>query len=296
MRTSFFCLLLPLVYSFPLDTTNKTEILGLAELAANAYRSPEEKDIWRNTTGIYEYMTSFGYEKDGLRNHLFSHTEKDVLVIAIKGTSLSSHTDKENDNIMFGCCCGFTCKNSTCDNETLKDALPTLYVQLVLETYRVVTRRFPNKEIVFTGHSLGASIASIAGMETCRQTVAFSSPPEALFAQRINLQHNCGGKHPRNIFHFGYTNDPIFKGTCGFLCTIAGYSMDSKCHHGLECEYKETPSAAGSTLITRHTINYLIDDVITKQPVPQCVPVTACNETCSYSLDKKNAFFLDKTL
>lgn len=277
MKWLWTVLILP--YALCSFTSNKTEVLALAELASNAYHSPQSKDTWRNTTGVYNYLNSFGYKEDGLRAHLFSHNFKDTLVISIKGTSLSSSNDKDNDNIMFSCCCGFPCKNSTCDRQQLTTSLPTLYVGLVLETYRLVAEHYPGKEILFTGHSLGASIASIAGMQTCSKVVAFSSPPEALFTKRIGLKHNCQGEHTRNIFHFGYEYDPIFKGTCGLLCKVAGYNMDSKCHHGNECIYSDV-SKLGSTLITRHTINYLIDIIKNSEP-PTCTFIHKCQESCS---------------
>lgn len=277
MKLLWSLLFLPCVVTY--FTSNKTELLALAELASNAYHSPDEKDSWRNTTGVYNYLNSFGYSKDGLRTHLFSHNFRDTLVISIKGTSLSSTNDKENDNNMFSCCCGFTCKERTCDRQRLVTTLPTLYVGLVLETYRIVKEIYPSKEILFTGHSLGASIASIAGMQTCRQVVAFSSPPEALFSERIGLEHNCQGEHTKNIFHFGYEHDPIFLGTCGFLCKVAGYNMDSKCHHGNKCVYSDLVDL-GSTLITRHTINYLIDIIKRSEP-PTCTFIEDCQESCS---------------
>ena len=43
------------------------------------------------------------------------------------------------------------------------------------------------------------------------------------------------------IYHFGNTADPIFTGTCtgvASTCYLTGYAMESKCHIGSTCVYK----------------------------------------------------------
>jgi putative lipase involved disintegration of autophagic bodies len=43
----------------------------MAELASNAYHNYTQRDIWRNTTHIWNYLDSFGWNhNDGLKVHI----------------------------------------------------------------------------------------------------------------------------------------------------------------------------------------------------------------------------------
>ena len=60
----------------------------------------------------YQRDNSFGWNATALRGHVYSSTDKSLVIIAIKGTSVPYSDDKEtvandkyNDNMMFSCCC-----------------------------------------------------------------------------------------------------------------------------------------------------------------------------------------------
>lgn len=309
------------------DVTNKTLVLSLAELAANAYHDPKERDkaVWRNTTGLWTYCFSYGWQVDGLRGHVFSHREDDILTISVKGTSLNSAKDKESANMICSCNCCYSNCTDACNRERLLEGLPNMYLSLLVSVYTDLREEYPNHQIWFTGHSMGAVIASLAGVKTCHPSVGYGAPGEQLFANRIGLNHTCGNGALPPIYHIGYYRDPIFVGNCGWLCWVAGYRMDSICHHGYECMYKNSVdddddadddgivilrlqtgsntdvfdnqneyNDLGSGLIYTHTVNYLIDKVIIpNDKVPACYPVLNCIEKCE---DEDDQVDEDETL
>jgi lipase ATG15 len=292
---------------FQPNVTDKAEILALAELASNAYVSAELRNTssWRNSSDMYTYEFSYGWDVDGLRGHVFQRNKSPFnIVIGVKGTSLNSKKDKESANLICSCNCCFSNCTNECDRDRLLESLPNMYLTLLLEATDMVEKLYPGRQIWYTGHSMGSVIGSLAAMKTCRHFVGFSAPGEQLFASRIGLEHKCDEDYL--IHHVGYYKDPIFVGKCGWLCAIAGYRMDSQCHHGTECIYTDSAGDEGdddddgggdwdgggfvfpeqmedfgSGLIYSHTIKFLIDKVITpSDSVPQCVPVNNCSEVC----------------
>lgn len=284
------------------DVADKELVLSLAELAANAYHYPDKwnQTVWRNSTDLFTYEYSYGWDVDGLRGHIFKSRKDPVIVLSVKGTSLNSQKDKESANLICSCNCCFSNCTNQCDKERLVNSLPNMYLSLLLIAFEDVKERYSDHSIWFTGHSMGSVIASLAAVKTCNPAVGFSAPGEQLFSDRIQLDHKCPLEHKKTIHHFGYYKDPIFVGNCGWLCTVAGYRMESKCHHGTECLYTDTEGGEeeeefldkdkvhkpeqdlGSGMIRTHTINFLIDKVIKKQDkVPICIPVQNCTETCS---------------
>ena len=286
------------------DVRDKELVLSLAELASNAYHYPEERNTtgWRNSTKLWKYEYSYGWDIDGPRGHVFSHDDPPVITVAVKGTSLNSKKDKESANLICSCNCCYANCTRECDKDRLLESLPNMYLSLLLLEYDTLLREYPNHNIWFTGHSMGAVIAALAGVRTCHPAVGFSAPGEQLFSNRIGLKHKCASELPP-IYHIGYYRDPIFAGNCGWLCMVAGYRMDSKCHHGMECIYREstgededrllyqtdvrdnahgTSLGLGSGLIYTHTVNFLIDRVISPNAeVPICVSNPNCTEICN---------------
>jgi len=289
------------------DVTNKTVVLSLAELAANAYLYPDLRNTatWRNSTNVWKYLFSYGWEIDGLRGHVFEHVRDQIITLSVKGTSLNSAKDKESANMICSCNCCFSNCTRQCDRERLLEGLPNMYLSLLVIAYDDLRKTYPQHQFWFTGHSMGAVIAALAGMELCHPVVAFSSPGEQLFADRIGLAHACHTGNP-SIYHIGYYRDPIYVGNCGWLCYMAGYRMESKCHHGYECVYNDSIDedasltlqgaaielqenwnvqsrrSLGSGMIYTHTIKFLIDKVITPSyDVPKCKRVEHCQETCA---------------
>jgi lipase ATG15 len=286
------------------DATNKTLILSLAELSANAYHEPKERNttLWRNSTEMWRYVSSYGWEIDGLRGHVFAHRVDKLLVVSVKGTTLNNDKDKESANLLCSCNCCYSNCTDACNRDRLLQSLPNMYLTLLLSFHENLEKEFPDYEIWFTGHSMGAVIATLAAVKTCRPAVGYSSPGEQLFASRIGLHHDCTDEQPP-IYHVGFDQDPIYTGNCKWLCWMAGYRMDSLCHHGYECVYSDSVDDdsnseqrlqiqesigahgglrdLGSGWIYTHTANYLIDKVIIpNENVPSCRPVENCSERC----------------
>jgi lipase ATG15 len=277
----FIILLIPYIFAdYSPDISNSTLVLSMAELASNAYHNYTQKDTWRNTTLIWNYFDSVGWDNDdGLKVHISLHTQLRVIAITTKGTTLMSPKDRDSDNLMFGC-------------DYDPDSLPKseLYIDLLLDIYKNLTITFPLYSFVFIGHSLGSALSSLSAMKTCNSAVSFSSPGEVLFASRINFQHNCGDEHKYTIHHIGYELDPIFTGSCGLVCSAFGYNMNSKCHHGLIHTLKKTndveidvysPDAQNGLYIYYHTTTYLIDHVLKGLTnIPEGFPEDNCTEVC----------------
>ena len=282
-KMKLLILLIPFTLCYSPDVSNHTFVLSLAELASNAYHNYTEKDTWRNTTRIWNYFESFGWDQDeGLKIHTSYHTQLHVVAITTKGTTLMSRKDKESDNLMFGC---------NYDPDNLDNSLPELYITKLLDIYNNLTIRFPFYSFIFVGHSLGSALSSVAAMKTCNSAVSFSGPGELLFASRIKFNHQCGNKHDYTIHHIGYEFDPIFTGTCGLICKTFGYNIDSKCHHGLVYTLKNndkdndidiySPDAKNGLYIYYHTTTYLIDHVLkTTKNIPIGIPEENCQEKC----------------
>ena len=70
--------------------------------------------------------------------------------------------------------------------------------------YQNIKKDFPNQEIVFTGHSLGGSLAQIMGNETGCETVTFNAYGVGDILQG-NVRDNLG-----NIRNYGNINDTVF--------------------------------------------------------------------------------------
>ena len=293
------------------DVTNKTVVHSLAELAANAYHKHSNSTAWRNETLLWRYIDSYGWDIDGLRGHVFEHVEDKIITISVKGTSLNSGKDKESANLICSCnCCYSNCTTTACDKDKLLQSLPNMYLTLLLIAYEDIVQVYPEHSVWFTGHSMGAVIAALGGVRTCNPAIGFSSPGEQMFADRIELKHQCPDKKTLSpVYHIGYYRDPIFVGNCGWLCSIAGYRMDSKCHHGRECVYKDSTDeddddgeedgeedddsigeeTFGSGLIYTHTANFLIDKVIKPaDKVPVCSPAVNCTERCKEDDNDEN--------
>src|ERR1700710_784151 len=60
------------------DLTDKTTVVNLAKMCSDAYIFGPTRPDWLNTTLGFNRSSSFGWEGDGLRGHIFSDKENDT--------------------------------------------------------------------------------------------------------------------------------------------------------------------------------------------------------------------------
>ncbi len=128
-------------------------------------------------------------EKDNKKTgfHAEAFYKNGKVVIAIKG---SDFENKGND----------WTKNNY--NMYIKK-LPNQYID-AQDFYEEIKKDFPNREILFTGHSLGGSLAQLMGNKTGCETVTFNAYGVADFSD------NKYSLNPTNIRNYGNINDTTF--------------------------------------------------------------------------------------
>lgn len=302
------------------DITEKETIVGLATMASNAYVKVPETEDWVDVVGGLNESRRFGWEGNGLRGHIFADQDNSTIIIAIKGTSPAlfdgagtTTSDKENDNLFFGCCCGagghilwrrvcecstsaFTC-NQTCIVKALR--MKNRYYEAALNLYANVTDLYPDSQIWVTGHSLGGAVSSLLGLTFGLPVVTFEAPGDALAAARLGLpappdSHPGAPQSRKNtgIYHIGHTADPIFMGTCNSamsVCTLGGYSFQSECHTGKVCVYDTVKDKGWRTGIGYHQIRSVIEDVIEAyDSVAPCFSDSDCVDCFNWKFFESN--------
>ena len=290
------------------NITDKETVLSLAKISADAYVTSNGTGDWREVNGGFNYSSSFGWDADGLRGHIFASENNSTIVIGLKGTSMAvfdgaetTTNDKVNDNLFFSCCCGqggqylwrqvcdcytttYTC-NQTCLVKSLKKE--NRYYKAALELYGNVTELYPASNVWLAGHSLGGSVSALLGLTFGLPVVTFQAPPDALAAYRLGLpsppDSNPNAPHNREYtgaYHFGHTADPIFMGTCNgatAACTLGGYAMETQCHTGQTCVYDVVEDKGWRVGVGTHRILHVISDVIeVYDKVAKCVPDLEC--------------------
>ncbi|KAJ5787512.1 Lipase class 3 [Penicillium paradoxum] len=290
------------------NITDKQTVLTFAQMTANDYIQEPGTGEWHTIHGQFNYSGSFGWQKDGLRGHIYSDKANSTVVISLKGTSPAlfdgagtTTNDKINDNLFFSCCCGqggsylwrqsCDCQtatytaNLTCIVESMTDE--NRYYQAAIDLYSNVTDIYPAANVWMTGHSLGGAMTSLVGLTFGLPVVTFEAVPEALPAARLGLP-SPPGYDPRlpqsrqftGAYHFGHTADPIYMGTCNginSICTWGGYAMESACHTGQVCAYDTVADKGWRVGLGTHKIQNVISDVILKyDDVPSCVAEEEC--------------------
>jgi lipase ATG15 len=69
------------------NITDKSTVLSLAEMAANAYAFNETDLDWHDIGGQFNRSNDFGWQGDGLRGHIYANEDNSTIVIGIKGTT-----------------------------------------------------------------------------------------------------------------------------------------------------------------------------------------------------------------
>lgn len=299
------------------NITDYSTVLTMARISANAYVEHPDDSRWQDVGNGFNYTQHFGWERDGIRGHVFADKTNSTIVIGIKGTTMavfdgaeSTTSDKLNDNLFFGCCCGrgglfvrnfcdcqtdtYTC-NTTCVTKALREK--NRYYWAAMDLYKNVTALYPDSDIWFAGHSLGGSVASLVGMTFGLPAVTFEAPGEAMAAKRLGLPTPPGFrigqvKHALepHSYHFGHNADPLYLGTCGSICYVGGYAMESRCHSGHECVYNVTGDHGLGEHLNYHAIQYTIDNVLQlyKKAAACEVPVD-CWDCASWKFFKSNS-------
>ena len=300
--------------------TDKTTVLTMARMAANAYVTEPWTGEWQDVKGGFNYTEDFGWESDGLRGHIFADEKNETVVIGLKGTSMAvfdgaetTGNDKVNDNLFGSCCCGqggqymwkqvcdcmtsaYTC-NSTCLVKSLGEK--SHYYWAAQDLYRNVTERYPTSEIWMSGHSLGGVVSTLLGFTYGMPVMTFEAFPDALASARLGLPvppgYKIGSHQSRRdvaIHHFGHTADPVFMGSCNAassLCTLAGYAFESYCHTGKTCIYDTVGDLGWRVGVGTHRIVSVIKDVIEKyDDVPTCEEDLDCVDCYNWKFFESN--------
>jgi len=205
----------------------------------------------------------------------------------------SSYNDKFNDNLYFSCCfykqshlfnrslCDSTDNNNNCSINCYKNStsFDLNYINLAKDIVEKVKDTIDFNNLIFTGHSLGGTIATIMGILYNKTSIAFQSPGDKHYLDLIGLQAH------QNTFHFGHDADPIFLGTCGNTCWTFGYNLYTKCHSGFTCSYNAKEKLGYTESILNHRIDYIIKNIIPhwENDFPECVQNKDCSDCEKWS-------------
>ena len=107
-----------------------------------------------------------------------------IIVIAFRGTNISELGDIASDRSM-------TTKH-----------VPSQYVD-AQKFHKQIASKFSNEKIVFTGHSLGGSLAQLMGAEMGSETVTFNAYGIGDLIQKDNVKGT-------NIRNYGNIDDTVF--------------------------------------------------------------------------------------
>ena len=167
-------------------------------LSMGVYKG-NEKSIPKDWIKVSEYD-----KKSGFHGEAFYKNGK--VVIAMRGTEKEDKKDWQND-ISMG-----------------MKKLPNQYVD-AQKFYEKVKKDFPDQEIIFTGHSLGGSLAQLMSNKTGHETVTFNA-----YGVRDILQGNVRD-NLENIRNYGNVDDSTFnlnlRNQLGKTYVI-GYGKDSE--------------------------------------------------------------------
>ncbi|KAJ2026937.1 putative lipase atg15 [Coemansia sp. S610] len=267
------------------NITHKPTLVHLARMAANAYQ-PTTSETWEPLGDRWDTHESFGWTEDGVRGHVFADDLNTTVVVTLKGTSSTfflgggsetSARDKFNDNRLFSCCCAYVdftwstvcdCHrpgakcSTTCLMNELNDEGADNYFFAAAQIIMDVIRRYPDADVILTGHSLGGSLAALMGLTLGIPAVGFEAVGDRMAARRLHLPLPPAVTLERlPLFHVGNTADPVFMGMCTgrtSSCYYAGYALESKCHNGRTMVFDTVARRSWRMDIRHHRINEVL--------------------------------------
>jgi len=291
------------------NVTDKETVITLALMSSNAYVEIPETGDWRDVG--WNRSTSYGWNDTGIRGQIFVSDDNSTVVISYKGTSAaylsgsgSDDTvaqDRDNDNLLFSCCCArvsymwtTVCdcykKSYTCDQRCLEKELmrKDRYYQAAMDVYKNVTSEYPDANLWVTGHSLGGALSSLIGRTFGVPAVSFESPGELLATRRLHLPMPPGlPSYMEGIWHFGHTADPIFMGVCNGAsssCSVAGYAMETQCHSGKQCVYDVVTDKGWHVNMLNHRIHTVIDEILEDyNNTAPCIETPPCRDCFNWN-------------
>lgn len=272
------------------DVTDRATLRTLAHMATQAYDKGTKPIA---DAPAWHWSSSFGWEEEGLRGHIFATQDNHTVVVALKGTSASflpggstGQRDKDNDNLLFSCCCGRVTPAWTpvcecydgerrCDPSCIGRALieRSLYYPAATDMYNNISYMYPNSQIWMTGHSLGGVMASYLGMTFGVPAVAFESPGDRLGASRLHLPLPPPTWSDPDAFalapvtHVYHTADALATGQCqgpSSICWHTGYAMETRCHAGQSVVYDTVRYLGWSVGVLSHRISHVVSELLSE--------------------------------
>ena len=234
--------------------------------------------------------TIFGLQENGYINYSIYDYDKNNL-----HQYSTYYSDKFNDNLYFSCCfykqssifnssdcdCKEKEKEKMCCKKCYKDSLQfnLNYIKIASNIINNIKDDIDFNNIVFTGHSLGGTIATLMGILYNKTAISFQSPGNQYYLDLIGLTAHD------NIYHFGHNADPLFLGNCGKTCSTFGYHVYTKCHSGYTCSYDAKEKLNYTESILNHRIDTIIKNIIPhwRNDFPHCVKNTECSDCESWT-------------
>lgn len=294
-------------------------IYNLAELSHKVYYENEEKriDISKDNDTVRAYL----FSSEDFKTHIISIKGTSTILGKNIKVLNSVYNDKFNDNLFYSCCfykqsnlfnkddklikekcwndeeshnnkqmvfsnkkiCKKKCFNAMNDHDLNYITIMNYIIQSLKlnDKYNI---DFEKDEILFTGHSLGGTLATIMGVMYNKIAISFQSPGVKNFLENSHIFNKYINKDSyENIYNFGHNADIIFKGKCKgkfSFCYIGGYNIETKCHIGKVCEYDAINKLKISESIFTHRLKYVLDNIIPhwEKDFPECKINNDCKD------------------
>jgi len=286
-------------FKFKYDNNSLINYSNIKNLLLMTYNTYLERDNsnWENIP----YNTTFNIN-NSIKGYIFTDINSNINIIALKGTTLwegspskienfNSKSDQFNDNLFYSCCyykqssifnnmCSSNLtKSKECSKKCYYESsnFDLNYIKIGIDIVENIKKiiNFNNTKVIFTGHSLGAGIATYLALKYNKEAITFQGPGEKHY---LDLISNFSTNSQNKIYHFGHNADSIMMGNCGNLCWLFGYNINTKCHIGHTCIYKAKEKLGISEGINSHRLKYIIDYILPhwEYDMPECIINNNC--------------------